>query len=422
MLILILTTTWSCFAQPIYNNCNNAVDICPDRWMTFTNVDANATLCNNCEDDFNFCFTPNNTIWLKFTTNSVGGTVQVNFSNLVFESAVGQSQQLQATLIQATTPCDASTYIQLGNCVSNASGNFSLTIPAVNPNSTYYIVVGGDQTGTGISIAAECTFDAYLTGGAVSRTSPFISIQPSSNAICKNDIVTFNVVIANCPDSTNFKWFLNGQFVASTAEAFYQTASLNDGDIVSVQTTCYQICVDTISKTSIPIQVTSLIADAGPDIYKDPTKVKNLEGTLTGAIHYWTPNLYLSDTSALTPFCETPTTMSYILTVKENGCTAYDEMTVYVNENLIIPSTFSPNGDGKNETFEILYIEKYKDNKLQIFDRWGQKVFETIGYDYEKAWDGKDRSGDFAEGVYYYHLELNDVDHQVFNGSITVIK
>lgn len=411
------------FAQiPVYNNCNYAEYICPDKSMTFTNVKANASTCSNCEDDFTFCFTPNNTIWLKFETNSTGGTIQINFSNLIFESSSGQSQQLQASIIQATTPCDASTYTQIGNCISNATTNFSLTSPALLPNTIYYVVVGGDETGVGITKAAECTFNVFLTGGAVSKPAPFMSILPSSTNVCANDIVTFSVTLINCPDSTNFRWFVNGTLVALTSESFYQTSSLKDGDIVSVQTSCYTICVDTISKNSLPIHVTTVEVDAGIDISKGPNESKLVEASTSAPEHYWTPDLYLSDSSGLFTRTFTPITMSYTLTAVENGCKAHDEMTVFVNSEVVIPNTFSPNDDGKNDKFEILYIENYPYNIVQIMDRWGQIIYETSSYDYEKAWDGKRNDDEMVEGVYFYHIELRDHDKRVYNGSVTILK
>lgn len=422
LLIFIFACKLSFKAQQTNNNCNNAAELCSDKLMTFSNIGANATLCSNCEDDFNFCFSPENTIWLKFTTNSTGGAVQVNFNNLVFESNPGQSQQLQAALIQTSSPCNGSSYTLIGNCVSNATGNFSINGTGLTPNTTYYLVVGGDKSGSGITTAAACTFNIYLTGSAVFKPTPFISVAPSKSSICKNEIVTYNVTLANCPDSTNFKWYVNGTFVASTPEAFYQTASLNDGDIVTVQTTCYEVCVDTISKNALPIDVTTVLVDAGPDLGNDPTKISRMSGSTNASSYYWTPSIGLADSSMLNTFVFPDYTIIYYLTAIENGCMAYDDMRFNVNNEVVIPNTFSPNGDGQNDKFEILYVDQYTNNVLQIFDRWGQMIYETTAYSYEKAWDGKNKKNEFAEGVYYYHLELRDVNKRIYNGSITIIK
>jgi gliding motility-associated-like protein len=68
--------------------------------------------------------------------------------------------------------------------------------------------------------------------------------------------------------------------------------------------------------------------------------------------------------------------------------------------NILFPSAFSPNKDGKNETFRILNVPVLSNFDLSVFNRWGQKVFETR--DYTKGWDG-DMSGRHAEtGVYVW--------------------
>lgn len=421
-ILFVVLSHFEIYSQMKYNDCSNAADICPNKTMSFTNVGANSTQCTSCEDDFNYCFTPNRTIWLKFKTNSSGGTVQLNFSSMVFSNKIGQSKGIQATLIEAGTPCISSTYTKVGNCVSNSTSNFSLGASSLKPNTLYYVVIGGDKSGSSSAEASECTFNLYLTGGAVSRPSPYISILPSSTSICKNDIVTFNTTLINCPDSSFYKWYINGTLKAISAEPYYQSSFLNDGDIVSVKIGCYSFCSDTVSKNSFPVNVTSINVNAGIDMPTRPGVGVLISGTTDAPIHYWTPNLNLIDSLALSTLASPYTTTTYVLTAEKNGCIAYDQMVVNVSEDLVIPTTFTPNGDGINDTFEILYIEKYQNNSLKILDRWGQVIYETIAYDYDKAWDGKKRNGEYAEGVYFYHLELNDEKHSVINGSITILK
>jgi gliding motility-associated-like protein len=70
-----------------------------------------------------------------------------------------------------------------------------------------------------------------------------------------------------------------------------------------------------------------------------------------------------------------------------------------------IPNIFTPNGDGKNEFFEIKNIEQYANNSVQIFNRWGKEVYSATGYNNDtKKFDGKD----LPDGVYYYIVDLSD--------------
>jgi gliding motility-associated-like protein len=84
------------------------------------------------------------------------------------------------------------------------------------------------------------------------------------------------------------------------------------------------------------------------------------------------------------------------------------------NGGIIIYPTLSPNGDRLNDQWIIDGIEKYPDNKVAIFDRWGNLVYEEKGYDNseEKIWRGQSNvgltigGGDLTEGTYFYFVEL----------------
>ena len=172
LVIFLLTALFShiSIAQSDYNICGQALELCPNVTVSVTNIGANKTVCPGCEDDFNFCFTANNTIWFKFTTNAIGGTVQLDFSNLIFQPGLEIGTALQATILSASIPCDAASYSVVGNCVSNGSAPFVLTA-VLNPSTTYYVVVSGESPSPGLTSPAECTFDLNLSGAGVDRTA-----------------------------------------------------------------------------------------------------------------------------------------------------------------------------------------------------------------------------------------------------------
>lgn len=421
-LLMCFLQVKSVIAQPIYNGCNNALEICPNAVFNVNNIGANVTFCAGCEDDFNFCYTTQNSIWITFTSNASGGDVQINFTNLIFETNPNQGNALQATLIEASAPCSSGSYTQLGNCVSNATGNFTINALGLLPNTTYYIVIDGDNTGAGVTSAAECTFDISITGTGVNRAVPSAQITPTNLSICENDIVYLGLNMQNCPDSSNISWYVNGTLEAITADTFFIISSLQDGDIVTVETTCFSQCVEVISSSTNPISVYSFSVDAGSDhvIYTGGQAILN--GSTSASSYYWTPSFFLSDTSAITPVANPTSTTTYTLTATENGCTLTDYVTVTVIDDLDIPNTISPNGDNINDKWFIDGIENYPNSILYIYDRWGQEVFQTTGYSKSKAWDGSIKNRDSAEGVYFYVLDLQLDKGETYKGSITVIR
>ncbi|MBI2967563.1 MAG: tandem-95 repeat protein [Bacteroidetes bacterium] len=86
-----------------------------------------------------------------------------------------------------------------------------------------------------------------------------------------------------------------------------------------------------------------------------------------------------------------------------------------------IPEGFSPNGDGENDYFEILGIDKYPGNNIMIFNRWGNLIFEKDGYNNE--WDGTYQGGFISfgsklpAGTYFYVLKL-DKDSKPVKGYV----
>ncbi|GAB5416995.1 MAG: hypothetical protein Crog4KO_18620 [Crocinitomicaceae bacterium] len=404
--------------QEPYNVCQNALELCPGAPVSVNNIGSNVTGCVNCEDDFNFCFAPDNTIWFEITTNAVGGNVQIDFTNLVFEANPGQDNELQAVLVEATTPCAANTFTQIGTCHFDETVNFALTAAGLLPNTTYYLIVDGDNNGAGITSAAECTFDLEVSGSAVDRTPPGSSVSPDNLVACENDIVTYMVGLTDCPDTSDFSWFVNGSLVATTTDPFFQTTNLNDGDIVSVSNACYSNCPILVQSTAAAISIQSVQVDAGTDFTALTGSTVQLNGTTNASTVSWSPAFLLSDPSALNPFATIEETTTFAITATQNGCTAIDYVTVTVEELLDIPNTFSPNGDNVNDSWEIDGLELFPDNQMQIFTRWGQRVFQTTAYSKNKMWDGENH----AEGVYYFVLDLNDENGTQYKGTITLIR
>ena len=102
--------------------------------------------------------------------------------------------------------------------------------------------------------------------------------------------------------------------------------------------------------------------------------------------------------------------------------TTSDTVVVTIEDctTFVVPDAFSPNGDGVNDVYEISNIQFYPNNKFQVFNRWGDLVYEANPYVNE--WDGRSSKGfntdqGLPEGTYYYILDLGD-GSEVLNGFI----
>jgi len=426
-LIVNLSLMWICsistsvFAQADYNNCSQALYLCPLVPQNVTNYSATKTVCTGCEDDFNYCFAPANTIWMTFETNSLGGSVQVNFNNVTIENVTGQGTEMQATIIQAIAPCDASTYTQIGNCEFAATGPFVLNATGLAPNATYYIVING-ASGPGIA-PAQATMDISISGPGVERIPPGLALFVPSTTICEGQSILCSAFVGDCPDTTDYHWFINNQLVAITQTNDFETSALKQGDRLSVATTCFQYCIVEISDTTIPFTVVSFPVDAGPDFTIQQGGSIALIGSTTAPIYKWSPDYSLSSGTSLGPIAHPTETTIYTFSATENGCTFSDQCTVFVEETLSLTNTFTPNDDGFNDTWEIPSLENYPNCLVEIFDRWGQSVYQTSGYNPKKAWDGKSKGKKLEAGVYFYVIDLRDPAFNApFRGTITLIR
>ncbi len=129
-----------------------------------------------------------------------------------------------------------------------------------------------------------------------------------------------------------------------------------------------------------------------------------------------TPNLF--PTQTLTIFC---------LITNEDGCTASDSITINVFDNKVYaPNTFSPNGDNINDIFTF-YGTVSLIRTLEIFDRWGNKVFSKQDFQangLDNGWTGRSNDKSCMAGVYVYYgiVQFEDGEELILKGDVTLIK
>jgi gliding motility-associated-like protein len=103
---------------------------------------------------------------------------------------------------------------------------------------------------------------------------------------------------------------------------------------------------------------------------------------------------------------------TYSVTIIDNNSCLYDRaayVEVRTNCATMVYNGFTPNGDGVNDFFFVDHIDHFSNNKVSIFNRWGNSVFETTNYNnLNNAWDGKVKGIVVPNGTYFYVINLND--------------
>ncbi|WP_257670339.1 T9SS type B sorting domain-containing protein [Parapedobacter tibetensis] len=168
-------------------------------------------------------------------------------------------------------------------------------------------------------------------------------------------------------------------------------------------------------------------------ILPEQVSYKQILGNYAGTFEYlsdsreilWHPgdlNAGQSETLTISVTADNAGSTAHLATVvstEEDNNLQNNEATALVGIiSLSIPNVFTPNGDGLNDYFEIRGLEFFAENRISIFNRWGNEVFKSNRY--QNDWNGSS----LAEGTYYYILELKPHTGrwQTFKGFITLIR
>ncbi len=107
-----------------------------------------------------------------------------------------------------------------------------------------------------------------------------------------------------------------------------------------------------------------------------------------------------------------------LMVTTNHGCT--DIKSFVINDStcdIIVPNVFTPNGDGqgkRNDVFYIAGLEKFPKSRLEIYNRWGIKMYESS--DYQNDWNGEKA----PDGTYYFILYV--VDGRTIPGYLTLLR
>lgn len=162
--------------------------------------------------------------------------------------------------------------------------------------------------------------------------------------------------------------------------------------------------------------------NAGPDRFVLEGGNASLLATASGSnlSYAWTPTTYLNNPAILQPTTTPLNDIIYTIQVtSSDGCTASDQVSVSFLKSPKIPNVFTPNGDGINDKWEISYLDSYPGATVQIYNRYGQEVFQSVGY--TKAWDGTMNGKPLPAGTYYYIINPKNGRAQM-SGFVDIVR
>ncbi|MCC6600090.1 MAG: gliding motility-associated C-terminal domain-containing protein [Crocinitomicaceae bacterium] len=296
------------------------------------------------------------------------------------------------------------------NIINDGSEDHDVSVNVTNPMTLY---VMANSNGCSVEEEVVITLVGFQT-----------EIEGDFTA-CVNDTVQLNVLSPN--SSFTYTWeptdlIISGQntpevtVVVPGQTTFIVTShtpfgcSAEDGVVVEVSS----LTSGALTATATPEWI---IEGQSSQLMVEPN----------GLNYQWSPSSTLDNPFSQHPVATPNETTVYYVTVSDGECHTQISVTVRVADfvcgppAIYVPNAFTPNKDGKNEK---LFVRGNNISKLYfvIYDRWGEKMFETESL--HNGWDGMFKGREVDPDVYVYYIEANCIGGETYfdKGNITVIR
>lgn len=269
-----------------------------------------------------------------------------------------------------------------------------------NPNSSGPIFNGtANQTYYVTGTAANGCKAKDTVNITIRTLSSFVA--PPGKTLCKGDTVHLN---GNNGTVMMYLWS-PGDHLSSTT-IINPIANPDISTLYSVTVTDTTCNLDTTFKVLVNVKpLPAIIAQRSNDIN---CAFKSSQLTATGGIQYtWDASPSLSNTTIANPVATPTTNTIYTVTgTDNNGCKNKDTVAVLVKNGFTsygVYNSFTPNGDGLNDCFGIKHWGDASSIYFIIYNRWGEKVFQTTNPN--DCWDGKYKGVPSEAGNYVFYVK-----------------
>ena len=316
------------------------------------------------------------------------------------------------TSVTITQPQALSISTTPTNVTCNGGSNGSATVGVTNGTSPYTYIwntapAQHTQTATGLSSgtysititdANGCTKQSIVL---ISQPPPITLFVSGNDTICKGYKATLTATVNGGTPVYTYTWnpvSQNGSSIVVTP-----TTSSN----YSVEVTDANGCTSLIQTLNVLVLSTpvALFDTASAGTFGSTYLFSDLS-TPSAAITVWNWNFGDGNSSTQqNPVHSFPGAGTYTVTevvFNKFGCPDTFKRVITINEGILIPNVFTPDGDGIND---VWYVPNsgMKEFNVEIFDRWGTKVFESTSD--EIRWDGRSSSGKLlSDGTYFFVL------------------
>lgn len=314
-----------------------------------------------------------------------------------FSTTPGESAQLQAT--------GGVSYVW---SPSTGLSNPNISNPVANPTvTTQYSVTGTDAFG--------CVSVDSVTVGVGQYPVPVLS---TDTTICSGEKVQITASGGDeyawtptdsltCPDC------FNPVANPSSTTVYYVT-------VRNAASGCEVL--DSVRITVEDLSVSPFFADTLINSGESVTLGVNVAGAPGTYLYLWSPSDYLNDSASANPISTPLVDVMYQVLVSNGVCSDTTSMMVRVNTELAVevPTAFTPNGDGKNDSFSPVFLNNSGTVvHFRVYNRYGQLIHNSTS-----PWDGTFKGAEQPSGtfVYYITVRMRNEEQKNLQGSVTLLR
>ncbi len=319
--------------------------------------------------------------------------------------------------IQHPISCNGMSDGQIKANVNGANGNVTYTwntnpvqnsVIAANLSAGSYTVTVTDAVGCAAVANSVLNQPAILSASATSLIAPTCSYNSDGQ-----------IALTTSGGTAPYLYHWNN---GSSNEDLQQ---LPNG-LYTVLITDNNGCIDSFSTVfnTPPIKV---FAGPNQEIYAGQSAIVEAQVNSANTFTYtWSPDINVSAIHSARTTLSPRKTTPYTITITDgNGCTASDELLVFVNVMTQLPiyNAFTPNHDGQNDQFTLrLFHDMIQLVHLRIYNRYGQEIYSTS--DIDSGWDGTFNGKDQEIGTYIYEVSFLDANGEphVLKGNVSLLR
>ena len=340
-----------------------------------------------------------------------------------------------AFTIQNNPTCDDVPILFVNNTFGNNTYNWNFgdgnSAQTVNASNVYENVGPYTITLTATNIATGC-IDSVSQGITI-LPSPEVGFTVSETVACESVNIIFTDTV-DAPNTDLYWDFGDGGYSYQNGSTDYQYNAVGCFDI-SLTVTATNGCIMSQTIDDLVCVAANPIADftvENPNLLVDDPTAIFINQSVGAQTFDW--NFGDGSTStAVNPIHDYDDIGEYYVTMyatNEFGCVDSANFTITINEELVfyVPNSFTPNGDGTNEEFLPVINDVIDEStfKFQIFNRWGELLFESQNKDY--GWDGtyglttgiKCQDGSYTWKI-YFKLKKEE-SYRVYAGHVNLLR